>query len=81
MYYWLDITIYIILILLVTYTTYQSKHNANKIVKYLDWLLKLTLMVMTSVTILMLFDKFYIFEKLLEYARIYYIDDSEIFRR
>lgn len=81
MYHWLDITIYILLILLVTYTSFQYKHTGKKYIKYIDWSLKICLMVMTSVTILMLFDKFHVFENILEHARLHYIDDSEIFRR
>ena len=81
MYYWLDISIYIGIICLVIYTSYQSKQTGKKLIKWIDWSLKLLLMTMTSLTILMLLTKFDVFEKIIEYGSLYYINDSEIFRR
>ena len=68
-------------LLLVTLNGIAFAETGNKIYKILRLVFMSIMLISTSVFILLLIDELGIYKKILDNATLYYIDDSELFRR
>lgn len=67
--------------LLVTLNGIAFAETGKKIYKILKLVFMFVMLISTSVFVLLVMDELGIYEKLLDNAMLYYIDDSELFRK
>ena len=68
-------------LLLVTLNGIAFAETGKKIYKILRLVFMSIMLISTSVFILLVIDELGIYEKILDNATLYYIDDSELFRK
>jgi hypothetical protein len=74
-------TCMVISFLLVTLNGIAFAETGKKIHKILRMVFMLIMLISTSVFVLLVIDELGLYEKILDNAMLYYIDDSEIFRK
>lgn len=74
-------TCMVISFLLVTLSGIAFAETGRKIYKILKLVFMFVMLISTSVFVLLVMDELGIYEKLLDNAMLYYIDDSELFRK
>ena len=74
-------TCMVISFLLVTLSGIAFAETGRKIYKILKLVFMFVMLISTSVFVLLVIDELGINEKLLDNAMLYYIDDSELFRK
>jgi hypothetical protein len=68
-------------LLLVTLNAIAFAETGRKIYKFLRLVFMYIMLISTSVFVLLIIDELDIYERLLDSAMLYYIDDSELFRK